>query len=331
MGEELLYRGERTQVSRQNAPDGAGTVIAKRALGPGAIRRVEHERSILRHLAGVPGVPVLAGQQGRQVLVMRDDGGRLASGFRLPPGRLIAVARSLAGTLAAVHRAGVLHRDITPDNVLLTDDGPPLLIDYDLALRVPAAQPAAEPTGTLGYLPPEQTGRLRLPIDRRADLYGLGATLYALATGHPPFPGDDPLELIRDTLVRMPPAPAGEVPPGLAAIMMRLLEKDPDHRYQNAEALAHDLARFRDGPDWRLGERDFPAVLSGPPELVGRDGETRRLIAALDRAQHGGGPAVLISGPPGVGKSALAAALRAIVTARGGWFVTGKYDQFRTG
>src|SRR5689334_21116069 len=319
MGEELLYRGERTQVSRQNAPDGAGTVIAKRALGPGAIRRVEHERSILRHLAGVPGVPVLAGQQGRQVLVMRDDGGRLASGFRLPPGRLIAVARSLAGTLAAVHRAGVLHRDITPDNVLLTDDGPPLLIDYDLALRVPAAQPAAEPTGTLGYLPPEQTGRLRLPIDRRADLYGLGATLYALATGHPPFPGDDPLDLIRDTLVRMPPVP-GDLPPGPAAIVMRLLEKDPDHRYQSAEALAHDLAHFPAARGWRLGGRDFPAVLSGPSELVGRGAEVDRLTAALDRARDGGGPAVLISGPPGVGKSALAAALRPVVTAHGGWF-----------
>ena len=330
MGEELPYRGERTQVSRQPAPDGDGTVIGKRALGPGAIRRIEHERAILRHLAGIPGVPVLAGQQLRQVLVMRDDGGRPATGFRLPPGRVIEIARALTATLAAVHRAGVLHRDITPDNLLLTGDGTPLLIDYDLALRVPAAQPDAEPIGTLGYLSPEQTGRLRLPIDRRADLYGLGATLYALATGHPPFPGDDPLELIRDTLVRMPPAPDGDLPPGPAAIVMRLLEKDPDHRYQSAEALAHDLAHFEDAPEWRLGERDFPAVLSGPAKLVGRGPEMRRLGAALDRAQ-GGGPAVLISGPPGVGKSALAAALRGVVTARGGWFVTGKYDQFRTG
>ncbi|WP_051808609.1 AAA family ATPase [Actinoplanes subtropicus] len=325
MGEELLYRSERTQVSRQ-----PGAVVGKRAFGPGAIRRLEHERSILRHLAGIPGVPVLTAQQPRQVLTTRDDGGRPSTGFPLPLRRLIDIARALTTTLAAVHRAGVLHRDITPDNVLLTADGTPLLIDYDLALRVPAAQPEAEPIGTLGYLPPEQTGRLRLPIDRRADLYGLGATLYALATGHPPFPGDDPLELIRDTLVRIPPAP-GDLPPGLAAIVMRLLEKDPDHRYQSAEAVAHDLDHFEDAAGWRLGERDFPAVLTGPSELVGRGAETRRLTAALDRARDGGGPAVLISGPPGVGKSALATALRAEVTARGGWFVTGKYDQFRTG
>src|SRR5690242_3806047 len=111
MGEELLYRGERTQVSRQAAPEGDGMIICKRALGPGAMRRVEHERSILRHLAGIPGVPELAGRQLRQVLVLRDDDGVLPAGFRLPPGRLIEVARGLTGTLAAVHRAGVLHRD----------------------------------------------------------------------------------------------------------------------------------------------------------------------------------------------------------------------------
>ena len=110
MGEELLYRGERTQVSRQTAPDGAGTVICKRALGPGATRRTEHERSILRHLAGLPGVPVLAGRQPRQAVVTRDDGGRLPTGLRLPLDRLLEIARALTATLAAVHRAGVLHR-----------------------------------------------------------------------------------------------------------------------------------------------------------------------------------------------------------------------------
>src|SRR5689334_23853325 len=113
MGEELLYRSERTQVSRQTAPDGDGTVVCKRALGPGAIRRVEHERSILRHLAGIPGVPALADQQLRQVLLLRDTGGG-PTGTRLPTARLLGIARSLAATVAAIPRAGVLHRDITP-------------------------------------------------------------------------------------------------------------------------------------------------------------------------------------------------------------------------
>jgi PAS domain S-box-containing protein len=335
MGEEWLYRGERTQVSRQTAPDGDGTVVCKRALGPGAIRRIEHERSILRRLAGIAGVPQLAGQQLRQVLVLDDTGGRPSAEFQLPVSRLIEVARSLAATVAAIHRAGVLHRDITPANLVVPGAGTPLLVDYDLALAAPAARtgsaPPGEPIGTLGYLPPEQTGRLRLPTDRRSDLYGVGATLYALATGHAPFPGDDPLDQIRDTLVRVPATPA-RLPRDLAAIVMRLLAKDPDQRYQSAEALAHDLSHFDAGPDtgWRLGERDFPAVLSGPAQLVGRAAELRRLTAALDRVQSGG-PALLVSGPPGVGKSALVAGLRAVVSTRGGWFAAGKYDQFRTG
>ncbi|BFU42632.1 AAA family ATPase [Krasilnikovia sp. MM14-A1004] len=340
MAEALLYRSYRTNVLRQSAPGDADPLICKRARGPGAVGRVDHERSVLRHLAGIAGIPGLADRQGRQILMLHDHGAPTPPRIRLPVGRLVKVARELADTLAAVHRAGVLHRDITPANLMISGSGRPVLIDFDLAVVVGdgpgGSAPPDEPLGTLGYLPPEQTGRLRLPVDRRSDLYGLGATLYALATGAAPFPGDDPLELVRDTLVRVPPFPTDpnpRIPRRLGEIIMRLLEKDPDRRYQSAEALAHDLRRFDAGPGsgWRLGERDFPAVLSGPAELVGRDGEIRLLDAALDQAQAGGGPAVLIAGPPGIGKSTLVAGLRPAITARGGWFVTGKYDQFRTG
>ncbi|BAL88309.1 putative multi-sensor signal transduction histidine kinase [Actinoplanes missouriensis 431] len=335
MAEELLYRNDSTQVLRQTATDDAGSLICKRAFGPGAVRRIDRERAVLRHLAGVPGVPRLADRQARQSLFSIDDGGAPIAVSRLSASRLLDVARELTGTVAAMHRAGVLHHDITPANVVLTGSGTPVLIDYDMAEILPPGSPAIappdQPLGTLGYQAPEQTGRLRLPVDQRADLYGLGATLYALATGESPFPGDDPLDVIRDTLVRCPVSPAGRhgLPPAFADIILRLLEKDPDRRYQSAEALAHDLDCFGTG-HWRLGEHDFPAVLTGPADLVGRDDEIRMLVAALDRAQTGG-PALLIGGPAGVGKSSLVTALRRVVTARGGWFINGKYDQFRTG
>ncbi|MET8153726.1 AAA family ATPase [Actinoplanes sp. NPDC049668] len=337
--EEVLYHNDRTYVSRQRAPDGSGSVVCKRAIGPGAARRLEHERAVLRRLAGVPGVPRLADRQARQALTLRDDGGRSPSGTGLPSARLIEVATELANTVAAVHRAGIVHRDITPANLILTGAGPPVLIDFDLALTGPETDAdladADEPVGTLGYLAPEQTGRIRLPVDRRSDLYGLGATLYALATGVAPFAGDDPLELIRDTLVRVPTFPAGQnarLPRRFGEIVMRLLEKDPDRRYQSAEGLAYDLARLDAEPagTWRLGVRDFPAFLSAGSRLVGREPEARGLAGALDRAQTGGCPAVLVTGPPGIGKTALIQTLRPVVTARGGLFVTGKYDQFGT-
>nr|BFE70764.1 hypothetical protein GCM10020092_040650 [Actinoplanes digitatis] len=112
--EEVLYHNDRTYVSRQSAPDGSGSVVCKRAIGPGAARRIAHERAVLRWLAGVPGVPRLAERQAREVLTLRDDGGRSPSGTGLPSARLIEVAAELANTVAAVHRAGIVHRDITP-------------------------------------------------------------------------------------------------------------------------------------------------------------------------------------------------------------------------
>jgi signal transduction histidine kinase len=335
VGEVVLYRSERTQVLRRGPSDRHGALIRKRATGPGAVRRIRHEQEVLSRLAGIPGVPRLADAQSRQTLILEDDGGVPPDRGRLAVPLLLKIAADLSGTLAAVHRAGVVHRDITPANVVLA--GRPLLIDFDLALLGrPEADDPGGPVGTLGYLAPEQTGRIGPVADSRADLYGLGATLYALAVGEPPFTGDDPLELVRDTLVR-PPVPVDELRPGLpprfSEIIMRLLEKDPERRYQSADGLAHDLARCRTGPDdgWVLGERDFPAFLAPPAELIGREREIGTMTAALDRAMLDGGPAVLVSGPPGIGKSALARCLRPVITARGGWFADGRFDQFRTG
>ncbi|MBB3095786.1 signal transduction histidine kinase [Actinoplanes campanulatus] len=329
MAEELLYLSDRTQVTRHTPSDGPG-VICKHATGAGAIRRVEHERAVLEKLAGMPGVPRLAEHQARRTLVLQDDGGTPPPAGPMPLPDLVRTAHALATTLAGVHRAGVLHRDITPANVVLRPDAPPLLIDFDVALTG-APEPDEGPVGTLGFLAPEQTGRTGLSTDRRTDLYGLGATLYTLATGTPPVTGHDPLELVRGTLVGTPSASG--LPPRLGDIIMRLLEKDPDRRYQSAEGLAHDLARWTADPDgdWTPGDRDFPLFLPPPPTLVGRDPQIGTLATALDRALAGDGRAVLVSGPAGIGKSALIQTLRPLIAARGGWFLAGKYEQFRTG
>src|SRR5690349_17209285 len=117
MGEELLYQSDRTQVTRRTPADGH-TVICKRATGPGAARRVEHERAVLEQLAGLPGVPRLAvaAHPPRQTLLLEDDGAAPAPRAPMPVGDLSRTAHALAATLAAVHRAGVLHRDVTPAN-----------------------------------------------------------------------------------------------------------------------------------------------------------------------------------------------------------------------
>jgi diguanylate cyclase (GGDEF)-like protein len=259
----------------------------------------------------------------------------------LPP--LLPLAERLAQILDAVHRAGVLHKDIHPGNILL--HGPqrePLLIDFHLATTAAEEHPAfnhhSEIVGTLRYLAPEQTGRTGRAIDQRADLYALGATLYELATGRPPFTATDPLQLIHAHLVELPVAPVTLVPTlpqALSDIILRLLAKEPDARYQSAQGLQHDLGRLRaqlaHGGErgWPLGQRDFAWRLPAPSQLVGRAAEIAALQQAFDEALADGPRGVLVSGAPGVGKTALLNELRPRVAARRGWLVCGKFDAQR--
>ncbi|WP_412740606.1 diguanylate cyclase domain-containing protein [Krasilnikovia sp. MM14-A1259] len=340
----VLYDSDLTRVSRVRAADG-GTAVRKEMLGANAAARASHEHAILVRLAGVDAVSRLAGDPAptdRHGLTLVDVPGRALT--ELPPSErpdiagLPAFALALARILGQVHRAAVVHRDINPANILLRHDGQPVLIDFDLATTFAEVRPAfTRPTEILGrlpYLAPEQTGRTGLPVDSRADLYGLGASLYELATGHAPFGDGDPLQLVRDILARTP-RPLAEFVPGvsrgLSDIVARLLEKEPARRYQSAEGLIHDLTRLVAAPDasLRLGERDFPSRLSPPSTVVGRDTESATLRSAFDRAVHGRPTGLLVTGAPGAGKSALLSQLRPMVTAAGGWFVTGKADQYR--
>ena len=192
--------------------------------------------------------------------------------------------------------------------------------------------------GTLAYLAPEQTGRTGRSVDQRADLYALGATLYELATGEPPFGSGDPLRLTHDHLARVPVPPAQvnpAVPEPLSEIIMHLLEKEPDNRYQTAEGVVYDLERLRDADAraaaaLRVGEHDVPLRLLPPSRLVGRDDEVAALRGGVrGRAGGRGAAAVLVGGAPGVGKTALVDQLRPVVTGGDGWFVAGKFDQYR--
>jgi len=322
-----------------------GTVIRKEPLGPDAARRLAQETAMLARLRGVPGVAQLAeGPRYPGSVVLADAGDTSLAGLAesLAADDLIRLAVPLARAVAAMHSREVIHRDITPANIVLSADGAPSLVDFALATSLPEIRPEftqhSEIVGTLAYLAPEQTGRTGRPVDQRADLYVLGATLYELATGEPPFGAGPASRLLHDHLARLPvpPAAAGpDVPEPLSAIIMHLLEKEPDNRYQSADGLVHDLERLRDAradpragmP--RAGEHDVPVRLLPPSRLAGRDAEVAELHSAFTESLAGQCADVLISGAPGVGKTALADELRPIVASSGGWFVTGKFDQYR--
>ncbi|WP_242424718.1 AAA family ATPase, partial [Frankia sp. EI5c] len=336
----VLAESQRTRVTRVWLA--TGPVIRKQTLGRGAKRRLQHELEILERLTGVDGVAqlVTATAAFPDSLLLADIGGSALSlwGTPLGPDRLVLIAETLARAVAGMHERGVVHRDISPANIVATPDGGRLhLIDFALATTLPMVRGEfthhAAIVGTVPYLAPEQTGRTSRPVDQRADLYAVGATLYELATGTAPFGADDPLRIIHDHLARVP-VPVSElnpaVPRGLAAVIAHLLEKEPDDRYQSAEGLAHDLALVRAGtPPARPGVRDRRARPFASSRLVGRDRELGELRAAFRAVADGGARSVLVSGEPGVGKTFLVEELRSITAGGDGWFVAGKFDQYR--
>jgi hypothetical protein len=290
----------------------------------------------LRRVAGVAqllGEPRYPGS-----IVVADVGGAALAELAKPllVDELIGLALELARAVAGVHSRGLMHRDISPANVVLSLDGSPRLVDFALATPLPEIRPEfthhGEIVGTLAYLAPEQIGRTARPVDQRADLYGLGATLYELATGGPPFGSGDPLRLTHDHLARVPVPPAQvnrAVPAPLSEIILHLLEKELDDRYQTAEGLVYDLerlseARTRPGAAaLRVGERDLPIRLLPPSRLVGREDEVAALGAALEDALAGRCRGVLVGGAPGGGQDGVGRRAAAGGD-RQGWLVRGR-------
>jgi signal transduction histidine kinase len=339
---ETVRQSARTRITRLVFAD--RTVIRKQPLGPDQDRRVRRETALLERVRGVDGAAQLVDDPGYADSILLADAGTTPLADLATPlavDELIGLAVALARAVAGVHARAVLHRDIAPGNVVLSAAGAPTLVDFSLAALVTELRPGfsrpAEIVGTLAYLAPEATGRTGRPVDQRADLYALGALLYELATGAPPFGAGDPLELSRDHLARVPVPPTQvnpAVPGFLSEIVLHLLEKEPDRRYQTAEGLLFDLERLRDdGPQpadaLPAGAHDRPRRLLAPSRLVGRDVEVAALHAALDDALTGDARAVFVGGGPGVGKTALVEQLRPVLAAHGGWYVAGKFDQYR--
>jgi predicted Ser/Thr protein kinase len=220
---------------------------------------------------------------------------------------VVDLALHLAQTLAAAHRAGMVHRDIKPDNIVFDQVGRPRLVDFGLA-RATAEQPSARVVGTLRYSAPEQSGMLKRPVDHRSDLYSLGVVLFECLTGSVPFASSDTGELLRAHAVTTPPPVRqlrAQTPPALAGMVELLLAKDPDDRYRGAEGLVADLRRLVSGEtDFPLRTNDDRFGVRGEPPLVGAGGELAALLE-LWRDRSGAGGVALVRGEEGSGKSRL--------------------------
>ncbi|SFN17685.1 AAA family ATPase [Variovorax sp. OV329] len=312
------------------------------------IARLHHEVEISQALpadAVVRALGVECWDDERHALVLEDIGGESMASKIAPQMPLRSVLRlgcGLAEALAAVHAAGVIHKDIKPANVIVVDGQKVRLTDFGFAVRI-ARESARELApreleGTLAYMAPEQTGRMNRPIDRRSDLYALGTTLYELATGLLPFRSQDPLDLVHQHIARIPPSPREhrpELPRVLADLILKLMAKDAEARYQSAAGVLADLRRCLDAldgdtvPPFAIGQHDAYDEFRIPQSLIGRAREVGELNDALSRSCAGAVQLVVVEGPSGIGKSVLVGEIARLASAARALQVGGKFDQFR--
>lgn len=276
-------------------------------------------------------------------LVLEDFGGvPLRRLLPLDVRTAVWVAESVARILASIHERGVIHKQVTPDTIIVrTDTKTVKLTGFEHATRL-SREPArlGVTAGLLPYLAPEQTGRVERAVDPRTDLYSLGIALYEMLAGAPPFASRDPAELIYATIARIPPlvrsvSPA--VPEVVSSIVERLLRKAAEDRYQRASSLAFDLARCSEALErgaeiapFSLGASDIGQIRLDE-RLYGRDREIDALLRSWQRAREGEVLSVLLHGPAGIGKSALAGPLREAVTADHGYFARARFEPKGTG
>lgn len=250
-------------------------------------------------------------------------------------GRALAAARALA----AVHRHGLVHRDVSASAFTLGVAEEDVRISRLWAARplaagvLPPREPPVRPEGELAFISPELTGRMNRPVDRRSDLYSLGVVLYDLFAGRLPFEAEDPLEWVHCHVARVPEpvrAHARDVPELVDRLVLRLLAKNPDDRYQSTLGLVADLERCVGDvaagrtPGFALGSRDVSDRFGVPQRLYGRGAARDRLLGLL-RAD-GACALALVSGPAGIGKSSLVQELREPVARARGMFAAGKLD-----
>ncbi|PRQ01252.1 Sensor histidine kinase TmoS [Enhygromyxa salina] len=263
-------------------------------------------------------------------------------GRPLPVADAMVIAVQLARILADLHRYKVTHRNIKPSNIFIDPKTKVVSLGhFGLSVVLESErQRINDPRvidSILPYVSPEQTGRTHHEVDFRSDLYSLGVSFYELLVGRRPFEATTPLELIHAHLARRPQTPQRlrpELPTMLSAVVMKLLEKAPERRYQSARGLLADLDRIHAAltsgsptEAFSLGADDVPAVLQLPHRLYGRSRETEKLAQLFRDASHGHPHCALISGPTGIGKTALVAQLAEPVLGRHGYFARGKFER----
>jgi PAS domain S-box-containing protein len=347
-GECAVCRGWRVQADGRKIAVLAAQPTAEHPT-PASLERLAHEYDLKDELENAWAArPLeLLRQGGRTLLLLEDPGGEPLShllGTPMAVGRFLSLAIGIVSALGKAHQHGLVHKDLKPANILVNADEEVRLTGFGIASRLRRERQAPEPpetiAGTLAYMAPEQTGRMNRSVDARSDLYSLGITFYQMLTASLPFIAADPMEWVHCHIARKPVPPnerLASIPAPVSAIIMKLLAKTAEERYQTAGGLERDLRRCL--TEWEahagienfaLGREDTPDRLLIPERLYGRVREVETLLASFDRIVESGPPElVLVSGYSGIGKSSVVNELHKALVPPRGLFAAGKFDQYK--
>jgi predicted ATPase/signal transduction histidine kinase/tRNA A-37 threonylcarbamoyl transferase component Bud32 len=353
---QLLHRSERTSIySARRVGDGTAVILkllSDEYPSAEAVARLRREYELARRASGHGGVSMIGLEPVRSswALVMEDQGARALrlwlDGRPLPLEQVLTLGARIATAIASLHRQNIVHKDLNPSNIIVSPEGDEAwLIDFGLSTMLSRESPSLRNPhvleGTLRYLSPEQTGRMNRVIDYRTDLYSLGVTLYELLVGHVPFQTADAVELVHLHIAQrpVPPHEVNEtIPRTVSDVVMKLLAKTAEERYQNALSVKADLERCLahlngspglEHPDFAPSLKDASDRFLLPQKLYGREAEVTVLLKTFERAARGRAELLLVAGSSGVGKSALVNEIHKPIVQRQGAFASGKFDQMR--
>ncbi len=326
--------------------------------------RQEYEITKSLNLDGVIKTYGLEKSQNTLVIVLEDFGGeslkQLMTERCLTVKEFLPRAIQIADSLGQIHAANIIHKDINPSNIVFEPTTEQLkIIDFGIATVLPRENPTLKNPnqleGTLAYISPEQTGRMNRSLDYRTDLYSLGVTFYELLTGQLPFNSDSPMELVHCHIAKTP-APVcsikPDVPSIISDIVMKLMAKNVEERYQSAFGVKADLEKCVENLGsldsenlqgfqnlrtltFKLAQNDFSGKFQIPQKLYGRENELDTLLQAFERVTAeeknptGKGEMMLVAGYSGVGKTALVHEVHKPMTEKHGHFAAGKFDQYQ--
>ncbi len=351
---DIIFEGENSTVYHQENSEWGVPVVIKTIKNDQAsaeqIQAFYNEYSITQKLeiAGVRKVYSKTKFEGKAALVMEYiPGSTLEDIIKAQPiqsfERLLKISIQICHILGEIHQSNVIHKDLDCKNILISENEQVFIIDFGISARISLKANQRNNhdklEGTLAYISPEQTGRMNRRIDTRSDLYSLGVVLYELFTGRLPFQSEDPMEMVHNHLAQSPAPPQSinpKMPEVISDIILMLMRKNAEDRYQSAFGLRYDLEKCLQ--EWQeegritsfeIATHDFSGRFQIPDKLYGRQKEVGYLLDAFERTSQGIASLMLVAGYSGVGKSALVHEIHQPIQQRQGYFIEGKFDQFQ--